>query len=106
LGSIVFDCASLGPLALEMAVKVFGAERVMFGTDYPIFATDVSRDALRHADLSTAQRAMVAHGTARASLGIGIGIGHEGRVSPSVTPASPASPQPHHSLSAVETQRR
>ena len=39
LGSIVFDCASLGPRALEMAVKVFGAERVMFGTDYPIFAT-------------------------------------------------------------------
>ncbi len=71
LGGIVFDCASLGPRALEMAVKVFGAERVMFGTDYPIFATDVSRDALREADLSAAQRAMVAEGTARASLGIG-----------------------------------
>ena len=71
LGSIVFDCASLGPRALEMAVKVFGAERVMFGTDYPIFATDVSRQALRDADLSAGQRAMVAHGTARTSLGIG-----------------------------------
>ncbi len=71
LGTIVFDCASLGPRALEMAVKVFGAERVMFGTDYPIFATDVSRHALHDADLSASQRAMVAHGTARASLGIG-----------------------------------
>lgn len=71
LGNIVFDCASLGPRALEMAVKVFGAERVMFGTDYPIFATDVSRHALRDADLGAAEREMVAHGTARATIGIG-----------------------------------
>jgi predicted TIM-barrel fold metal-dependent hydrolase len=71
LGGIVFDCASLGPRALEMGVKVFGAERVMFGTDYPIFATDVSRNALREADISPEQRALVAAGTARAVLGIG-----------------------------------
>jgi len=70
LGGIVFDCASLGPRALEMAVRVFGADQVMFGTDYPIFATDVSANALREADLSAAARAAVAHGTARRVLGI------------------------------------
>lgn len=66
LGDIVFDCASLGPRALEMAVTVFGADRVMFGTDYPIFTSDVSTRALADARLSDADRAMVASGTATA----------------------------------------
>jgi len=64
LGDIVFDCASLGPLALEMAVGVFGADRVMFGTDYPIFTSSVSTEALATARLSKAERDMVASGTA------------------------------------------
>lgn len=66
LGDIVFDCASLGPRALEMAVAVFGADKVMFGTDYPIFTSDVSAQALARAALSEPQRAMVAQGTAEA----------------------------------------
>ena len=64
LGDIVFDCASLGPRALEMAVTVFGANRVMFGTDYPIFTSDVSARALAEARIGDAARAMVASGTA------------------------------------------
>ncbi|MBN8892069.1 MAG: hypothetical protein BGP12_16955 [Rhodospirillales bacterium 70-18] len=68
LGEIVFDCASLGPRALEMAVAVFGAERVMFGTDYPIFTSDVSAQALATARLTDAQRALVGSGTALATL--------------------------------------
>ena len=69
LGDIVFDCASLGPRALEMAVAVFGADRVMFGTDYPIFTSDVSIRALADARISDADRAMVASGTAIAIFG-------------------------------------
>ncbi len=68
LGDIVFDCASLGPRALELAVMVFGADRVMFGTDYPIFTSDICSTALRTARLSEADRAMVASGTAVATL--------------------------------------
>lgn len=68
LGDIVFDCASLGPRALEMAVGVFGAERVMFGTDYPIFTSTVSASALAGARIDAAARAMVASGTALATL--------------------------------------
>jgi predicted TIM-barrel fold metal-dependent hydrolase len=64
LGEIVFDCASLGPRALEMAVGLFGADRVMFGTDYPIFTSDVSAHALATARLTEAERAQVASGTA------------------------------------------
>ena len=68
LGEIVFDCASLGPRALELAVAVFGADRVMFGTDYPIFTSNVSADALASARLTPAERELVASGTARAVL--------------------------------------
>jgi predicted TIM-barrel fold metal-dependent hydrolase len=68
LGDIVFDCASLGPRALEMAVGVFGADRVMFGTDYPIFASNVSATALATARLTEAERALVASGTATGLL--------------------------------------
>jgi predicted TIM-barrel fold metal-dependent hydrolase len=64
LGEIVFDCASLGPRALEMAVAVFGADRVMFGTDFPIFTSSVSAEALASARLTPEERALVASGTA------------------------------------------
>jgi aminocarboxymuconate-semialdehyde decarboxylase len=47
LDGIWVDNASLGPLALALGVAVFGADRVMLGTDYPIFATDVATDAVR-----------------------------------------------------------
>jgi predicted TIM-barrel fold metal-dependent hydrolase len=68
LGDIVFDCASLGPRALEMAVTVFGADKVMFGTDYPIFTSDVSANALATAKLTETQRALVAEGTAKTTF--------------------------------------
>ena len=68
IGDIVFDCASLGPRALELAVAVFGAQRVMFGTDYPIFTSNVSADALAQARLTEAERAMVGSGTALATF--------------------------------------
>lgn len=68
LGDIVFDCASLGPRALELAVTVFGADRVMFGTDYPIFTSAVCSTALRTARLTDADRSMVGSGTALATL--------------------------------------
>ena len=68
-GDLVVDCASLGPRALECAVSVFGAGRVMFGTDYPIFTSDVSAHALGDAAIGEAARAQVASGTALAVLG-------------------------------------
>jgi predicted TIM-barrel fold metal-dependent hydrolase len=68
LGGIVFDCASLGPRALEMAVGVFGADHVMFGTDYPIFTSNVSAEAMATARLTEAEHALVSLGTANAIL--------------------------------------
>jgi predicted TIM-barrel fold metal-dependent hydrolase len=70
LGPLWVDTASLGPRAIELAVAVFGAERVMLGTDYPIFATGVSTAAVAQARLSPAEREAVARGTAARLFGV------------------------------------
>ncbi len=65
LRGMVYDCASLGPRALELAVKVFGADRIMMGTDYPIFAPDQVRSTIEAANLSDQDKALILHGTAQ-----------------------------------------
>jgi predicted TIM-barrel fold metal-dependent hydrolase len=70
LDPLVFDCASLGPRSIEMAVAVLGASRVMFGTDYPIFDSRVSSDALRSARIDEVDREAIASLTAARILGI------------------------------------
>ena len=68
LRGMVYDCASLGPRALELAVRVFGADRVMMGTDYPIFVPDQVRGTVEAAALTQAEKALVLHGTAQRVL--------------------------------------
>lgn len=68
LRGMVYDCASLGPRALELAVKVFGADRIMVGTDYPIFSPNVVRDAVEAADLTEADRNQILNVTASDAL--------------------------------------
>lgn len=50
------DCSSLGPRALELAVAAFGADKIVLGTDCPIFSTEWTLDAVREARLSHAER--------------------------------------------------
>jgi len=64
LRNMIYDCASLGPRALELAVKVFGADRIMLGTDYPIFAPDVVRETVEASDLGQFDRDRILYGTA------------------------------------------
>ncbi|HRJ69953.1 MAG TPA: amidohydrolase family protein [Beijerinckiaceae bacterium] len=64
LRNMVYDCASLGPDALALAVKVFGADRVMLGSDYPIFSPEALGAIAEKADISDAERALVLSGTA------------------------------------------
>ncbi|MFK7753183.1 MAG: amidohydrolase family protein, partial [Sedimentitalea sp.] len=66
LRQLWYDCASLGPRALEAAVKLFGADRIMLGSDYPIFKDDPYAHALAPADLSAEDKAQIAYKTARA----------------------------------------
>lgn len=64
LRGMVYDCASLGPRALELAVRTFGADRIMLGTDYPIFTPDQVADTVEAAELSDAEKDMILFGTA------------------------------------------
>lgn len=63
LRTMVYDAASLGPRALELAVRTFGADRVMIGSDYPIFTGDPVA-TVEQAAISDADKEMVLHGTA------------------------------------------
>jgi predicted TIM-barrel fold metal-dependent hydrolase len=62
------DCASLGAKALEQAVSVFGADRVVLGTDCPIFDTARTLAGIQQSRLSAADQALVLHGNAAALL--------------------------------------
>lgn len=68
LRRLYYDCASLGPRALETAVRVIGADRIMLGTDYPIFTPTAVLETIEQAQISPAEREMVRSGTARALL--------------------------------------
>ncbi len=59
-----YDCASLGPRALEAAAKVLGADRIMMGSDYPIFKDDPYTHAVVPADLTDAEKEQVTWKTA------------------------------------------
>ena len=63
------DCSSLGARALEIAVAIFGADRIVVGTDCPIFSTDWTLAAIRDADLSDADRRAILHENAERLLG-------------------------------------
>ncbi len=62
------DCSSLGAGALEQAVRVFGADRVVLGTDCPIFDTVRTLAAVREARLSSDEREAILTGNADALL--------------------------------------
>lgn len=62
------DCSSLGARALEQAVGVFGPDRVVLGTDCPIFDTAASLASIGQARLSGAECEQLLSGNARALL--------------------------------------
>jgi predicted TIM-barrel fold metal-dependent hydrolase len=68
LRRLYYDCASLGPRALQLAVKTFGADRIMLGTDYPILQPHPVVDTVAKAELHEAERELVLHGTAQSII--------------------------------------
>ena len=63
-----FDSASMGPRALEMAVALYGADRIMLGTDWPIFRDPPWQTVLSQAALDAADIRRIAHDNAAALL--------------------------------------
>ena len=66
---VFVDCASLGPRTIELAVSVYGADRIVLGTDCPIFRTDWTLAAIRDARLTEEEREKIITGNAAALLG-------------------------------------
>jgi len=68
LRRLYYDTASLGPRALQVAVRMFGADRIMLGTDYPILAPEAPANAVAVAEIVEAERALVLDGNARSLI--------------------------------------
>jgi len=62
------DCSSLGARSLELAVSIFGADRIVMGTDCPIFSTDWTLAAIRDARIDDTDRHAILHGNAERLL--------------------------------------
>jgi predicted TIM-barrel fold metal-dependent hydrolase len=66
---VYVDCNSFGPRAIEAAVRLYGADRIVCGTDGTEFGCDWTRKALAEADISEEAREQILHGNATSMLG-------------------------------------
>ena len=62
------DCNSFGPRAIEAGVRLYGAERIVCGTDGTEFGCDWTRQALAEADIGEDAREQILHRNAAAML--------------------------------------
>jgi aminocarboxymuconate-semialdehyde decarboxylase len=56
---VYVDCNSFGPHSIEAAVRLYGAERIVCGTDGTEFGTDWTRKALTEADIGDEAREQI-----------------------------------------------
>jgi predicted TIM-barrel fold metal-dependent hydrolase len=65
---VYVDCNSFGPRAIEAAVSLYGADRIVCGTDGSAFGVDWTRNALDSADIDDDARGKILTGNAAALL--------------------------------------
>src|SRR6202790_4529977 len=65
---VYVDCNSFGPRAIEAAVGLYGAERIVCGTDGSEFGCDWTRKALADAQIGEEAREQILHRNAAAML--------------------------------------
>jgi predicted TIM-barrel fold metal-dependent hydrolase len=65
---VYVDCNSFGPRAIEAGVRLYGAERIVCGTDGTEFGCDWTRKALSEAQIGEEAREQILHGNAAAML--------------------------------------
>ena len=75
---VYVDCNSFGARAIEMAVQLYGAERIVCGTDGSAFGVDWTRKALQDARIGDEAREQILHGNAAAMMAR-VGKGTEGK---------------------------
>src|SRR6476660_6361470 len=65
---VYVDCNSFGPRAIEAAVHLYGADRILCGTDGTEFGCDWTHKALAEAEIGAEAREQILHGNAAAIL--------------------------------------
>jgi predicted TIM-barrel fold metal-dependent hydrolase len=65
---VYVDCNSFGPHAIEAAVRLYGSERIVCGTDGTEFGCDWTRKALADAQIGEDAREQILHRNAAAML--------------------------------------
>src|SRR5438067_4439023 len=65
---VYVDCNSFGPRAIEAAVRLYGAERIVCGTDGTEFGVDWTHKALAEAEIGEEARERILRGNAAAVL--------------------------------------
>jgi len=74
---VYVDCNSFGSRAIEAAVELYGAERIVCGTDGSAFGVDWTRKALMDARISEEAREQILHHNATALMArVGKGAEH------------------------------
>jgi len=71
---VVVDCNSLGARSIELGVDLYGAERIVFGTDGTDFGSEWSLKAIAEARIDESQRQAILHDNAAALLSRKSGI--------------------------------
>jgi predicted TIM-barrel fold metal-dependent hydrolase len=65
---VFVDCNSFGPRAIEAAVSLYGADRIVCGTDGSAFGVDWTRKALADAQIGEDERQQILHRNAAAMM--------------------------------------
>jgi predicted TIM-barrel fold metal-dependent hydrolase len=65
---VYVDCNSFGPRAIEAAVSLYGADRIVCGTDGSAFGVDWTHKALQDAQIGDEAREQILHGNATAMM--------------------------------------
>ena len=65
---VYVDCNSFGPRAIEAAVRLYGAERIVCGTDGTEFGCEWTSKALAEAEIGEDARAQILHRNATAMM--------------------------------------
>lgn len=66
---VFVDCNSFGPHAIEMGYRLYGGDRILFGTDGTEFGMAWSVKAVNDASIPAAARARIFHGNASTMFG-------------------------------------
>ncbi|HUB96951.1 MAG TPA: amidohydrolase family protein [Stellaceae bacterium] len=65
---LIVDCNSLGPRSIERAVEVYGADKIVFGSDGTHFGMDWTQKAINEARISDADKDLIRGGNAARTI--------------------------------------